>query len=232
MVFGVVGFLLIISEDALAYSCMGIQSAPLADMEKVKKTVDPQGTMGESTRIVAAIGAVYQWKMSKGDTDGAACAAFQMIQHYRVLSQKYAILAACAGQKGDVDIMCHAAIKAYGNIPDGKNFNVVKKPDGNLQFSFTDGHGNVITQGIEPPDKLAASAMGFAQAGFDITLLAAAEPETISRAAQGRSMVGKPKAMLGMPPVPLLDTPAERTQQPMNCVTMQLDRDISTTNCN
>jgi hypothetical protein len=230
MVLGLAGFLVISSEHARAGSCLGVQSAP-ADMTKLKDAIDPDHQMGESTRNLAAIGALYQFKMNKGDTDGAACVAFRMIQHYRVASQKYEILAACASYSGAVDTTCRAAMKAYANFPDGKNFTVAKTPDGQLQFSFTDDHGNMISRGIEPADKLAAAAMGFAQAGFDKTLAAAAEPEMVFRAAGGRSPK-KPKAMSDMPPIPPLDMPVERPRQPMNCVTMQLDSDIRTTNCN
>jgi hypothetical protein len=38
--------------------------------------------------------------------------------------------------------------------------------------------------------------------------------------------------MLDMPRVPLLDIPAERPQQPMNCFTMEMAGGMSTTNCN
>jgi hypothetical protein len=180
---------------------MGVQSAPI-NFDRLKKAVDPTNQMGESLRILAAVGALYQFKMNKGDTDGAACVAFQMIQHYRVVADKYAALAAVAGEKGQTDVMVHAALKSYANVPDGKNTHITKMPDGQLQYSFTDDHGNVLTRRIEPPEKLAAAAMGFAQAGFDRTLLAAAEPGTKWRAVQGRSVVsGKPKAMLDMPPI-------------------------------
>jgi hypothetical protein len=167
----------VIPTTARAYAhsiASGAHAAPLADMDKVKKAVDPEGKMGESTRNLAAIGAVYQWKMNKGDTDGAARAAFQMIQHYRVASQKYAAIASVAGQKGDIDTMTHAAMKAYANVPDGQNFHVVKTPDGQLQYTVTDDHGKVTSQGIEPPDKLAAAAMGFVKDGFDKSLMQAA----------------------------------------------------------
>jgi hypothetical protein len=149
----------------------GAHAAPLADMTKLKQAVDPHNQMGESTRNLAAIGALYQFKMNKGDTEGAARAAYQMIQHYRVAVDKYAAIAAVAGQKGDTDTMVHAAMKAYANIPDGKNFNITKTPEGQLQYSFTDDHGKVISQGIEPPQKLAAAAMGMVQGnGFDDAL--------------------------------------------------------------
>jgi hypothetical protein len=205
MVLGSIGFLVLSPERALAYSCVGAQGFSSAEFVKVKKAVDPTGSMGESTRNLAAIGAIYQFKMNKGDADEAACAAYQMISYYRQAADKYAALATVAGEKGQTDVIVHAAMQAYANVPDGKNLHIVKLPDGNLQYSFADVNGQVMQQGIEPPDKLAASAMGFAQAGFDKTLLAAAEPEITRKAVQGRSMApGKPKAMLDMLPIPPL----------------------------
>jgi hypothetical protein len=52
--------------------------------------------------------------MNRGNTDGAAYAAFQMIQFYRVAVDKYAAIAAAAGEKGKTDVMVLAAMKAYG----------------------------------------------------------------------------------------------------------------------
>jgi hypothetical protein len=232
---GLAGFLDLVSGNALAFSCAAAQAFSPAGFDKVKKTVDPHSQMGESTRNLAAIGAIYQFQMNRGNTDGAACAAFQMIQFYRVVADKYAAIAAAAGEKGKTDVMVHAAMKAYANIPDGQDFTVTKTPEGLLNFSFTDDHGKVISRRLEPPDKLAASAMGFAQSGFEKTLRAAAEPEIALRAAGAARGValGKPAAMIEMLPTPPLDDmPAERPQGPKNCVTVDLGGGIRTTNCN
>jgi hypothetical protein len=233
MVLGLAGFLAITSEHALAYSCMGVQSAPL-DMERLRNAVDPKHELNDSDRNMAAIGAVYQFRMKQGDTDGAACAAFQMLQYYRGASSRYAALATVAAQKGDLDTATHAAMKAYANIPDGKIFQVQRTPDGKLSYTMTDmSTGKVTMQGIEPPDKLAAAAMDLGRGDFDKTLLAAAEPEIAARAAGGRSMVsGKPNAVLNRPPAPVFDMPIERSQKPMNCFTTELGGGMSTTNCN
>jgi hypothetical protein len=232
-VLGLVGFLAITSERALAYSCMGVQSAPI-DFGRLRNAIDPKHEMSDSDRNMAAVGALYQYKMKQGDTDGAACAAFQMIQYYRNASSRYAALAAVAAQKGDLDTATHAAVKAYANIPNGKNFQVQRTPDGKLSYTMTDmSTGRVTMHGIEPPDKLAAAAMDLGRGDFDKTLLAAAEAEIAARAAGGRSMVsGNPNAALNRPPAPVFDMPIERSQKPMNCFTTELGGGMSTTNCN
>jgi hypothetical protein len=119
-------------------------------------------------------------------------------------------------------------------LADPKGFQVQKTSDGQVSYKFTDKRTGMLVSGlIVTPDKLASTAMGFAQAGFDKTLLAAAEPEITRRAVQGDGAVSrKPKTMLDMPRVPLLDIPAERPQQPMNCFTMEMGGSMSTTNCN
>lgn len=152
----------------------GTHAAPALDMEKLGNAVDPEHKMSDSDRNMAAMGAVYQFKMKQGDTDGAARSAYQMLQYYRNASSRYAALAAVAAQKGDLDTATHAAMKAYANIPDGKNFQVVKTPDGKLSYTMTDmSTGKVTQQGVEPPEKLASAAMGLAGPGFDQQLISA-----------------------------------------------------------
>jgi hypothetical protein len=232
MVLGLMGFLVICSEDALAYSCVSAQVTASIDLGRIKKSIDPNSKLPESSHNLAAVGAMYQYMMNKGDTDAAACAAFQMIQYYRTASQTYAVIAAASAQKGGLDTNTRAAMKEYANVPDGQNFQLQKTPDGQVSYTTTDEKtGKVTSHGLETPDNLAASAMGFAKNGFDKALLATAEPEITRRSVQG-SIAGKPKATLSMPADPLLDMPATHSQQPMNCVTIELGGGLSSTNCN
>jgi hypothetical protein len=150
----------------------GVGAAPAEDMDKLRKQVDPEGKLGESEANLAALGAVYQFKMKRGDTDGAAKTAWQMLQYHRQASQRYAVIAAHAADSGDLDTATHAAMKAYANVPDGKDVKFQKTPDGQISYTYTDSKtGKVMSQGIESPDKLAAAAMGFAEKGFDQSLL-------------------------------------------------------------
>jgi hypothetical protein len=153
----------------------GAGAAPLADMQQIFKKIDPNGEMGDSERNIAALSAVYQYKLRAGDPQGAQRAAFTMLQHYRLASQRYAAIAAAAAEHGDVDGAAKAAMKAYANIPDGKDLKITKAPDGRLQYSMIDEKtGKTIQQGIATPQQLAAAAMGVATKGFDQFLLAAA----------------------------------------------------------
>lgn len=154
----------------------GAGAAQSTDIVAVRKAIDPEGKLGESSANLAALGAVYQYKMNKGDEAGAQRAAFAMIQHYRVSSQQYAAMAAAAAEKGDLDNATKLVMKSYANVPDGKDLKLSKTEDGKISYSFTDEKtGKVISKGIETPDKLAATAIGFARGqGFDAALLAAA----------------------------------------------------------
>lgn len=160
----------------------GQHAAPPEDMDKIKKWIDPENKMGESEQNLAAIGAVYQFKMKHNDPEGAAKAAFQMLQYHRQASQRYAVIAAHAADSGDIDTAVHAANKSYANVPDDKDVKFAKTPDGKVSYTYTDSKtGKVMSQGIENPDKLASAAMGFAEKGFDESLMAAIQMRPAAR---------------------------------------------------
>lgn len=163
----------------------GAGAAPLADMEAIYKKIDSQGRMSESERNMAALSTVYQWKMRIGDEHGAQRAAFQMLQRMNVDTQRYAALAAVAGQNGDLDGAAKAAAKAYANIPDGKDLKIIRTEKG-LQYSLTDEKtGKTISQGIATPEQLGAAAMGVASKGFYEMLLSLAGQRAAKQGAIG-----------------------------------------------
>jgi hypothetical protein len=118
--------------------------------------------------------------------------------------------------------------------PMGKDFKIEKTADGKFKYSFTDEKtGKRLEAGIEPPDKLASSAMGFARQGFNETHLAAAGPETTRGYVEPcDELRGKPKRALRMPADPLLDTPTMGSRGPLSCITVDLGDGNSATNCN
>lgn len=162
-------------QRSLRAYAQGAGAADMADMQAAQKAVDPDGAMGDSERNLAALGAVYQFKMSKGDPEGARRAAMSMIQYYRQAASRFAAITAAAVEHGDLDGASKAAMRAYANVPDGKDLKVQKTEDGRISYTFTDlKTGKVMRQGIEPPERLAAEAMGLARGGFDQALLTAA----------------------------------------------------------
>lgn len=151
---------------------MGGLSEP--EMQAARQAVDPEGKLTDSQRNVAALGSVYQFYANKGQPEKAQKVAFQMLQYYRGASQRYAALAAKAAEGGNMDLATKAALKAYANVPDGRDLELSPNPDGGLLYSYTDEKGNVIDKGVATPQQLVASAMGLATGGFDKALLAAA----------------------------------------------------------
>lgn len=169
----------------------GEGAAPLADMNAIYKKIDPNNEMSESQRNMAAMSAVYQWKLRTGDEKGAQRAAFMMLQHYRLASQRYAAIAAAAAENGDVDGAAKAAMKAYANIPDGRDLKIHKDAKGQLVYMSTDAEGKTVSQGIASPQQLAAAAMGVATNGFDQFLLDAAGQRAARAGAVGGKGAGK-----------------------------------------
>jgi hypothetical protein len=167
---------------ALAYA-RGYGALPPAELDKVKKAVDPDSKLSEAQRNMAALGAVFQYQMNKGNPEGAQRAAFQVLQAYRLDSMRYAAIAAHAAQDGNIDLATQAAVKAYANIPDGNDIHLQKGEDGKIMFSYTDGAtGKVIQKGLITPQQLAAQATGLAQDGFDKAILSAAGQREAAKA--------------------------------------------------
>lgn len=147
-----------------------------AEMQAARAAVDPEGKLTDSQRNMAALGSVYQFWANKGDDEKASKVAFQMLQHYRAATQRYAAIAAHAAESGNVDLATKAALKAYANVPDGRDIHIAPNPDDpkQLVYYYTDDKGNEIAKGIATPQQLAASAMGLVTGGFDKAILSAA----------------------------------------------------------
>lgn len=161
-------------QKALAYA-RGFGALPPQELDKVKKAVDPDGKLSEAQRNMAALGAVFQYQMNRGNPEGAQRAAFQVLQAYRLDSMRYASIAAHAAENGNLDLAAQAAVKAYANIPDGNDIHLSKGDDGRIMFTYTDGAtGKVIQKGLVTPQELAAQATGLAKSGFDKAILSAA----------------------------------------------------------
>lgn len=218
------------------------------EMEAVRKAIDPERKLTESQRNLAALGSVYQYWANKGDPQKAQRVAFQMLQHYRLAVQRYAAIAAHVANEGNLGLAAKATLKAYANVPEGKDMELTNDPDDpkRLVYSFTDENGKTILKGIPTPQQLAASAMGLATDGFDKALLAAAKPldEESARVGGGASntpsagarRVGSPQRLY-LPPPPSMNIeefvpPTRKSLPSINCVTLREElNNGSTTHC-
>jgi len=129
---------------------------------------------------------------NKGEGQKAEKVAAQMLQYYRNAAQRYAAIAAKAAEGGNVDLATKAALKAYQNVPDGNDLELLPNPDGGIMYAVTGPDGNVVTKGVATPQQLAASAMGLATGGFDKAILAAAGAREAQPAVGGKT--GKPQS--------------------------------------
>lgn len=144
------------------------------EMEAARKAVDPEGRLSEAQRNMVALGSVYQYWANKGDPARADKVAFQMLQHYRLAAQRYAAIAAAAAEQGNMDMATKAALKAYANVPDGRDMQVSVGQDGKLQYNYTDENGKTISKGVATPQEFASQVMGLTRGGFDQALLSSA----------------------------------------------------------
>lgn len=152
----------------------GYGSATPQMMRQVMDTIDPKREMDPGERSLKAMGEVYQFYMSKGETGKAQEAAQSMLQFYRTEFNKYTALAQTAAQNGDMDNAAKAAVAAYSSIPNGRNFKVEKK-DGGYEVSVTDAKtGKDVTRKVMDPREIAAAAMNFNPGTFDDEILNAA----------------------------------------------------------
>lgn len=152
----------------------GVDALSPEEMDLARKAVDPNGRMTESQRNMAALGSVYQHWANKGDPQRADKVAFQMMQHFRLAAQRYAAIAAAAAEKGNMDMATKAALKAYANVPDGRDMQVTVGEDGKMQYHYTDETGKTISKGVASPQEFAAAAMGLTRGGFDQAILSSA----------------------------------------------------------
>jgi hypothetical protein len=161
-----------------------------AEMEAARNAVDPQKQLPEGQRNIAALGTVYQYWANRNEPEKANKVAFQMLQHYRAASTRYAAIAAKAAEGGDMDLATKAALKAYANVPDGNDIHIEASPDNPKQliYYYTDSKGNELAKGVATPEQLASSAMGLARGGFDKALMTAAGQDEAKGAVGG----GKP----------------------------------------
>lgn len=188
------------SKQAAMALASGAEALSPDEMELARKAVDPEGRLTDSQRNMAALGSVYQHWANKGDPKRAEKVAFQMLQHFRLASQRYAAIAAAAAEKGNMDMATKAALKAYANVPDGRDMQIVVGEDGTMKYNYTDENGKTISKGVATPEQFAAAAMGLARGGFDQAILSAAgqrEAASGKTATKGSETAARGKAAVG-----------------------------------
>jgi len=213
---------------------------PVKELDAVKKAVDPEGKMTDAQRNMFALGHIYHFQLGKGNSEGVARVALQLLQLYRLETIRYASIAAHAAQEGDLDPAARAAVKAYANIPDGRDIAVYKDEDGKLNYSYTDAStGKTIAKGLLTPQQLAAQATGIAPAVFEKLIYESASlPLSESESANRKALLEQRRLILngGFSDRDdlgdLSPAPSHRSPPSFDCVTMnEVFGSGSTTHC-
>jgi len=209
-------------------------------MQAVYNKIDPKRQLSDSERNISALGAIWQYKMSKNDTSGAAQAAYDLVQHIRLASQLYAAISEAAIKHRDDPDALRAALKKYASVPDGRDMKVEQTPEGQLRYSYVVDQqtGKVIQGGLATPQQLAAQAMNVATKGFDQFLdqMAASAP-SINGSRGVLCTNTAPRKRPALHPLPSIDDGEsadfshEPSQKTLNCQTFRIDRDLATTHC-
>lgn len=152
----------------------GHGAAPPSLIETARQKVDPNNELSESERNTLALSSVYDFYVSRGQPEKAQATAGAMLQHYRKLFNQWTAVTQAAVQAGDIDGAAEAAVRAYANIPDGRDVTVAKQGE-NYVVTFTDEEtGKEVNQTLVSPREMTAFAMGMSPTGFDEFLMNAA----------------------------------------------------------
>lgn len=123
-------------------------------IEQIKDKLDEHHQYPESQRSMAAIGAMWQWNLGRGDTRGAEEAAGSMMAYYGAQFNRYKAIAQAAAAKGDVDTTVKAAVKAYDQVLDDQDIDLKKDAKGNYSYTLTNADGKVIERQVLSPDQI------------------------------------------------------------------------------
>lgn len=152
----------------------GYGAAPQQVVKQMMDRIDPERKMPPTQRNVLAYANTYRFFYERGEPDKAKEAAMSLLQYHRQAAQQYLALGQAAAMNGDLDAAAEAAVKAYANIPNGRDLQITKT-DGGYQISVTDVKtGKPVTKEVVAPEQFAAAAAGFNPGTFDQEILNAA----------------------------------------------------------
>lgn len=176
------------NQQAAAGAMMSGKLKPVKpeDVNAVMQAIRKQFPDNSDEQIgMKAFGAIREYYNKIGQPEKATEASAQLLQYYQQAFNKYSAVSAAAAQSGDTDGAIKAAIKAYANIPDGKDLKAVKLKDGSYNVTFTDtATGKPISRRVLTPDQIGSMAMKLASPdNFNKVLLAAAGDKNAMAAA-------------------------------------------------
>ncbi len=183
----------------------GEGAADTKDVEKGKALVNKMGggNLSPAEQSQYLLSATWQYHMNAGEPEEAKKTAASLMQHYQVMSSQYLSVAQAAASKGDLDGAAEAAVRAYGNIPDGNDLSITKK-GGKYELQVKDiDTGEVTVKELLPPEELMSTIMGVSPANFSSFIVDAAGARNEKRQnspAYSAAMSGGAVDMGGMSP--------------------------------
>jgi hypothetical protein len=166
----------------------GRGAAPKAIIDQAYDAVDPDKSLPESERTMAALGTVYSHYIKRGEPEKAKAAAASIVQHQRSMFQTYSAIAKAAMEGGDIEGGLKAAVRAYSAVPDGKDMKAVKQGNGYAIQVTDEATGKVINKQVYTPQEIGGFVMNVNPASFDEFIMTAAgerkAPDTPSKVFQ------------------------------------------------
>lgn len=153
----------------------GRGAAPKAIIDQAYDVVDPDKSLPESERVMAALSTVYNHYIKRGEPEKAKAAAASIVQHQRNMFQTYASIAKAAMEGGNIEGGLEAAVRAYSSVPDGKDMKAVKTKDGRYAIEIKDeATGKTTHQQVYSPQEIGGFVMNVNPASFDEFIMGAA----------------------------------------------------------
>jgi len=159
----------------------GIEAVDPKQLQEVDKAIGPAvSRLTEDQRNMARLAYVYEFFMKNGEQKRARNAAGDLVQTYRMISNRYGAIAKAAGAEGDIDGAVDAAARAYAYIPDGKDLKIQKNEKGGYVFTYVDSStGKVIEKGVKSPEEVLQIVTKHGLNNFDELVMASGNKDEI-----------------------------------------------------
>ena len=168
------------SDTAADRYLSGAYAVKKSDMQKIHDVVDAWAqrhgiTLTESERNMRSLGIMFDYWMTRGEPEKAQAVAGGMLQYYRVRYGQYSAIAKAALGKGNTEKAVEAAVKAYAQIPDGRDITVEGNAEDGWTFSYVNEEtGKRISQKVLSPQEVQGMILSMEPGDVDKFLVKAA----------------------------------------------------------
>jgi LysM repeat protein len=136
--------------------------------------------LSESELHMRTAGLLYGYYVTSGQSQKAVQIAAAYLQYMRVRYGQYSAIAQAALEAGDTEAAVEAAVKAYAQIPDGRDIQVTGDAQSGYVMSYINEEtGKRISKKVLSPNEMGGMIMGMAPDDFDKFLVKAAGEEEL-----------------------------------------------------